>query len=510
MAKRIIELFFVLVVIFIFMMVIGKYFYPSVLPVAAHEAKNDARMQYNYLKYKTQIYSDKEAFTLPPKTKDATSVPVLLYHGIADKPYKTDVLLENFKEQMFALKKAGYETVTLAEFEEYMQGERALPEKSFLLTFDDGIKSSYYPVDPILKALDYNAVMFIITKYSLGNSSGPYYLSQQEIEEMMMSGRWEVQAHTKEGHNLITIDGSGTQGHFYGNKKWLEEERRLENEQEFRQRIRTDFIQTKEDMEQYLGIDVYAFAFPFGDMGENSLNYPEAHQAVLEEVTPHYNLVFHQHWPSKGATYNHPDQNNPFVTRIIVSRKWTGQDLLWFLEDGDDKRLPFYDDFSFNRGWMQVWGEMEIRNNSMILHHADVSNGNSVFLDGTHSFKDYIFKAKINSLKANSISLRARYENDFNYVSCDFGKGYTRIRQTTDDLTSVVAETKSTIPESYFEAAIAVKENQVQCLLNGVVVLEGTINEAELSQGGVGMRSTGNGVSINPVIIGKVSVEKYE
>src|SRR3989339_479020 len=103
------------------------------------------------------------------------SIPGLLYHGIIDKPDGANILLENFKDQMFALKKAGWQTISIEDFYAFTRGEKQVPDKSFLLTFDDGRKDSYYPVDPILKALDYNAVIFVISKYSLGQSSN-YYL----------------------------------------------------------------------------------------------------------------------------------------------------------------------------------------------------------------------------------------------------------------------------------------------------------------------------------------------
>ena len=67
-----------------------------------------------------------------------------------------------------------------------MKGEKNLPEKSFLLTFDDGRKDSYYPVDPILKALDYRAIMFVISGRSLGDEKevSPFYLSSSELKRM--------------------------------------------------------------------------------------------------------------------------------------------------------------------------------------------------------------------------------------------------------------------------------------------------------------------------------------
>ena len=101
----------------------------------------------------------------------AKSIPVLLYHGIIEKPDGENMLIDNFRDQMFALKKAGWQTVSIEDFYKFMKGEKNLPEKSFLLTFDDGRKDSYYPVDPILKALDYNAAMFVISGRSLCEES---------------------------------------------------------------------------------------------------------------------------------------------------------------------------------------------------------------------------------------------------------------------------------------------------------------------------------------------------
>src|SRR3990167_8963661 len=107
----------------------------------------------------------------------AKSIPVLLYHGIIENADGSNILLEDFKNQMFALKKAGWQTVNIEDFYAFMRGEKQVPDKSFLLTFDDGRKDSYYPVDPILKALNYRATIFVITGRSLveKNSEGNFY-----------------------------------------------------------------------------------------------------------------------------------------------------------------------------------------------------------------------------------------------------------------------------------------------------------------------------------------------
>src|SRR3989338_8622418 len=73
--------------------------------------------------------------TQAPPTTPAISVPVLLYHGESGGP---DMPQATFVQQMRALHEAGWRTVTLSQFEAFMRGEASVPDKSFLLTFDDG------------------------------------------------------------------------------------------------------------------------------------------------------------------------------------------------------------------------------------------------------------------------------------------------------------------------------------------------------------------------------------
>ena len=172
--------------------------------------------------------------------KTTKAIPVLVYHGITEESDNINISLEIFKEQMFALKKAGYETVNMEDFKAFMKNEKELPEKSFLLTFDDGRRDSFYNSDPVFKALDYNAVMFVITLESINeeNSRSDYYLSKWELERTLKNDRWEIESHGRDAHRFYPIDESGTYDHFF-NKLWLANENRLESEEEFQLWLRS-------------------------------------------------------------------------------------------------------------------------------------------------------------------------------------------------------------------------------------------------------------------------------
>jgi len=193
----------------------------------------------------------------PQATTTAQAIPVLLYHGILPVSDSEDVIsIDTFKAQMFALKEAGWHSITIEEFMNAMQGKITLPSKSFLLTFDDGRKDSYYNADPIFQALGYNAVMYIVTGHSLapGNEKSRYYLSENELKLILNTGRWEFQSHSDTGHGLYPINAIGKLGDFFGNNLWNLSLDRQETDNEYQDRIKTDLINSKQKLENNLGV----------------------------------------------------------------------------------------------------------------------------------------------------------------------------------------------------------------------------------------------------------------
>src|SRR5690606_25822840 len=80
----------------------------------------------------------------------AKTIPVLTYHRILkesqlSKSHIIDgevnpmiVKKEDFEKQMHYLKENGFKTLTMMEFYLFMLDELQVPEKSVVLTFDDG------------------------------------------------------------------------------------------------------------------------------------------------------------------------------------------------------------------------------------------------------------------------------------------------------------------------------------------------------------------------------------
>jgi len=108
--------------------------------------------------------------------KKRLNIPVLMYHGIEDEDTPAGyedagsllyvLLKEQFNEQMQYLQDQGYHVVSLLDLADINN----LPEKSVVITFDDGHRSDYTIALPILKKFGYTACFYITTKW-LGSNN---------------------------------------------------------------------------------------------------------------------------------------------------------------------------------------------------------------------------------------------------------------------------------------------------------------------------------------------------
>lgn len=440
----------------------------------------------------------------------AKSIPVLLYHGVMDKIDNSDkinISYDNFANQMISLKENGWQTVKLEDFILFNQGKKELPAKSFLLTFDDGRRDTYYPIDPILKKLNFSAVIFVITKYSMEDKKTNFYLSKEELKKMNESGRWEIQSHTREAHNMYKIDQSGKLGNFYSNKLWLEKENRLEANEEFTERIKKDLISAKNDVEQGLGVKVMSFAYPFGDYGQQSINFPESESIILEIVSSIYPVSFYQVQQDSGFSFNYQGQNQNFIKRIEVAESWNSNKLLKILDIAKEKTIPFEDNFKEHNGWLKTWGKLSLKDNSMILEASSNSTGSSVFLDGTNTWINYAFQTNINWRKGSNVVLLARYSDDNNYLACNFSSERLRFEEEIDGKQSIQEKLIDfDFPKENLKLGIKVNGTNVKCMLDGKIIANYSIENNRLMKGGIGFKTWDQKAGNSEVEVNRVNV----
>ncbi|MBI5531045.1 MAG: polysaccharide deacetylase family protein [Candidatus Doudnabacteria bacterium] len=431
------------------------------------------------------------AFSAQTPSGEASSMPVLVYHGIVDKADGVNVTKQQFLEQMKELAAAGWQTVSLDDFGAFARGDKKLPTKSFLLTFDDGRKDSFYGADPVLKLLGFRATMFVITGSSF-NDKTTYYLNRNELAFMRDSGRWDLGAHAQVGHDPRPIDGSGNSGNFLSNRIWLEQKNRLETEEEYHNRVATELSGIKTDLKNQLGVVPAAYAFPYGDYGVDSKNVPNDQNFLLAEVAKNYSTAFTQTRSDTYFTQNYPENSAFYLAkRITVEGNWQGKDLLNAVTAGIAKELPWSEDFSNSKDWVPTWGNSVGQNGVQVLSPTASSTGASVYLDGGNKLSKYKFSSLVQLKAGQSFSLLAAYIDDNNYLSCNYSSAGITINEVTDGRKKEVSSWWFKFPQINSEeisAGIELMDGRARCLLNGKVVLTTDRVSEKLIEGSVGFK----------------------
>lgn len=146
-------------------------------------------------------------------------IPVLMYHSINyEKDNELMVPKETFREQMNYLKENGYTTLTLDELYDFFLNNKPVPEKSVVITFDDGYKDNYINAYPILKEFNFKAVVFVITNNM--NNHNNFITSEQAIE--LDNNGMEIQSHTVNHEKLYTLDYDSQLKTLKESKRFLE------------------------------------------------------------------------------------------------------------------------------------------------------------------------------------------------------------------------------------------------------------------------------------------------
>ncbi len=119
------------------------------------------------------------------KTDGYQTVPVLAYFRFSKKRVDTSIVAEKaFKRQMNFLKEHGYRVISLDQLLNFLEFKQQIPEKSVVLTFDDGWQSFYDIAFPILKDYGFPATLFVRTDF-IGEKAA---MSWNQLNELAKSG----------------------------------------------------------------------------------------------------------------------------------------------------------------------------------------------------------------------------------------------------------------------------------------------------------------------------------
>jgi peptidoglycan/xylan/chitin deacetylase (PgdA/CDA1 family) len=196
-----------------------------------------------------------------PAIDQNAQVVILGYHRFVNtvKRPDTEITPAAFEAQMQELKNKGIAVIPMQDFLAWRRGEKAIPSKSAVITFDDGWKSQHEVGWPILKKFNYPVTLFIYTEgIKPGHFSGGESMSWDQLAEMRDAGA-DIQGHTATHSDL--------------RKPYDKVAKKKLNPQEYEEWLQKEIVASKQMIEQKLGVKVNCFAVPYG-----------FHNAHIEEV----------------------------------------------------------------------------------------------------------------------------------------------------------------------------------------------------------------------------------
>ena len=200
-----------------------------------------------------------------PVVDQTAQTLIFCYHRLVDKiRYPgTEITPAAFEAEMKQLKDAGITVISMQDLLAWKRGEKNIPPRSAVISFDDGWKSQYEVGWPIMKKFGYPFTMFIYTEGVRGGSlGGGEAITWEQLADMRDNGV-DIQAHTathqdlREGHNIMLAapGGKRTRTKLTG--------------PQYEQWVHNEVVGCKQLLEQRLGIKVNCFAVPFGSYNEH-------------------------------------------------------------------------------------------------------------------------------------------------------------------------------------------------------------------------------------------------
>jgi biofilm PGA synthesis lipoprotein PgaB len=207
----------------------------------------------------------------------------LCYHDIRDNlresfqrwPEATALDTQDLIRHFSWLKENGYHPVSLQQIVDAREGRASLPEKAVLLTFDDGYKSVYTKVFPLLKQFDFPAVIAIVgewietppdiqVNYGDGMMPRSEFVTWNEVREMVDSGLVEVASHSHNMHYGVRANPQGSKLPAAISRYYWPHNAGYETDNEYATRVKADLKHSAELIERETGVRPRAMVWPYG------------------------------------------------------------------------------------------------------------------------------------------------------------------------------------------------------------------------------------------------------
>jgi peptidoglycan/xylan/chitin deacetylase (PgdA/CDA1 family) len=174
----------------------------------------------------------------------ADSAVILLYHHVAeDTPPSTSISPADFKRHLSYLRDNNFKVISLDFMIDQLTSGKSLPEKSAVISFDDGYSSIYTEAFPLLQSYNYPFTVFLSTEPI--DKQQANYMNWEQVREMANAGVIIANHMVDHPYMLEKLDGENS-------RQWIS-------------RLRTDLIRAEQRIESETGQSHRYLAYPYGE-----------------------------------------------------------------------------------------------------------------------------------------------------------------------------------------------------------------------------------------------------
>lgn len=180
------------------------------------------------------------------------SIRILYYHSISDAPVRSSVSPAAFERQVEYLVGSGHHVLALSEAARRLASGAPVPDRSVVITLDDGFEDNYEHAFPVLQRFGVTASIFLTVSY-IGTDRLPTLTRTDFVPRPL---RWE-QVEEMHAHGIEF--GSHTLTHPMLSTVPLAE-------------VRREIAESRRVIEDKLGSPVLFFCYPRGDFNARIVN----------------------------------------------------------------------------------------------------------------------------------------------------------------------------------------------------------------------------------------------
>jgi peptidoglycan/xylan/chitin deacetylase (PgdA/CDA1 family) len=180
----------------------------------------------------------------PAAAHTDAGTPILVYHRfgavVADS---MTVRTAAFEQQLQLMRQLGYTVISLRALVDHLRGEAPpLPDRSVVITVDDGHRSVYTEMMPVLLRHKIRVTLFV---YPSAISRAAYAMTWEQLQTLVATGLVDVGSHT------------------YWHPNFAKEKRRL-SQIAYGHFVDDQLRKSRERLESRLGMKVDMLSWPFG------------------------------------------------------------------------------------------------------------------------------------------------------------------------------------------------------------------------------------------------------